>query len=52
MVAVYEPLHRGTNLFLRDAAHFEQPRFQLFELVLEMSYNSFNRFHGVSRNVP
>ena len=49
MVAVDQPLHRGAHLFLGDAAHLEQARFQLFELVLEMPYDAFDRLHAITQ---
>ena len=39
------PLTAVPDLFLGDAAHLEQPRFQLLELVLKMAYDSFDRLH-------
>ena len=35
-VAIDEPLDRQAHLLLGEAAHFEQPRLELFELFLKV----------------
>ena len=44
-VAVDQPLDREAHLFFGEAAHLEQPRLELLELLLEMPDDAFDRFH-------
>ena len=50
-VAVDQPLDREAHALLRQAAHFEQPRLELFELLLEMADEPF-RLCSISRTFP
>ena len=45
MVALDQPLDGEPHLFLGEAAHFEQPGLELFELFLEMPDDAFDRLH-------
>jgi hypothetical protein len=40
-VARDQALHRGAHPLLREAAHLEQPPLERFELLLKMSYYTF-----------
>ena len=44
-IAIDEPLDRQAHLFLGEAAHFEQPRLELLELVLKVPDALFGRRH-------
>ena len=37
VIAIDQPFHGETDLFFGDAAHLEQPGFELFEFLLEMT---------------
>ena len=46
-VAIDQGLHGELDLFLGKAAHFEQPRLEVFELLLKMTPLAFHRLcHG------
>ena len=51
MVAIDEALHGQADLLLGEAAHLEQPRLELLQLLLEVPDDAFDRFH-LSRTVP
>ena len=50
-VALDQRLDGEAHLFLGEAAHFEQPRLELLELLLEMPSVAFE-FHGFNQTAP
>ncbi len=50
-VAVHERLDREAHLFLGEAAHFEQPRLELFQLFLKVSSVTLHGLHYPNRPV-
>ena len=45
VVAIDEALDGEADVLLGQAAHFEQPGLELFELFLKMPDDAFDRFH-------
>ena len=45
VVALDQPLDGEADVLLGEAAHFEQPRLELFELLLEVADDAFDRLH-------
>jgi hypothetical protein len=50
-IAGDEPLDGETDLFLGEAAHFEQPRLELFQLLLKMPSVTLHGLHYPNRPV-
>ena len=48
-VALDQPLDRRADPVLGEAAHLEQPRLELFQLLLKMRYQTFGHEYAISR---
>ena len=52
LVAIDQTLDRQAHLLLGEAAHLEQPRLELFELLLEMPDDACPLRPSISRTFP